>query len=470
MLEYLRNVSEKPLAKVLIALLAFSFIGWGVAEWILGGAARDTTLVTVGGEKISMQQYSNEKSRTLANMTREEQRATYADSAKTNALSAQVLATIITQQMVQNRANDLGFVVSDHRVAREIREMSEFQQNGQFSSFLFNTVLNQSGLTEEQFASILRGQIMRSMTLGALSAPMSVPQFAINAAYNARYATRDIEYATVKVSDFKVANPSDDELKTFYAQNPHTVPETRAVSYVLVPADMGKPDEYDAKYAIALKVEDDIIAGENMEATAKKHDAKYISIKPFAKFAKIDDKIITDDVMPKVFDMAQGEDSELMETKDGFVIIHIDAVNPEHNAEFETVKKNLIADWKHDRQTKDAYIRANELLVDLNNGKKLSGAKSVSVSRTSGAPMAVLSGAFNNALKTNTIIPTDDAFYVLSVKSEKMPKADTKKTDELRKEMQESALRGLRDDYNEFLKRKYPTKINKKVYDRFFEK
>ena len=48
MLEYLRNASEKPVAKILISILAFSFVGWGVAEWIFGGAVGDNTLIHIG--------------------------------------------------------------------------------------------------------------------------------------------------------------------------------------------------------------------------------------------------------------------------------------------------------------------------------------------------------------------------------------------------------------------------------------
>ncbi|MFQ6739316.1 MAG: SurA N-terminal domain-containing protein [Alphaproteobacteria bacterium] len=470
MLEYLRNVSEKPLAKFLIALLAFSFIGWGVAEWVLGGGARDNSLVRVGRTKISVQQFSNEKSRELASMSRDEQRAVYADENATMAFSNKILSKLITQAMTQNRARDLGFVVSDHRIAREIREYPEFQQNGQFSTILFDYVLSQSGYSEADFANFLRDQITRSMTLGAISAPVAVPQFVVDASYNARYATRDIEYATVKLSDFKAETPSDNQLREFYAQNPQTVPETRAVSYVLIPGDMSKPDEYDAAYATALKVEDDIIAGEALDATATKHNAKYVAIKPFTRASELNDKIMDDTMITKVFSMEEGADSELMETKDGFVIVHIDKVAPAHVAEFDSVKKNLVAAWQNDARTKQAYVRANEMLVDLNKNGKLANKTAKSVSRTSGAPVSVLAAAFNNPISTNIIVPDQDAFYVLSVKGEKMPAGDNKKAQELRKELSDSVTRQIQDDYNAFLMRTYPAKINKKTYNRFFAK
>jgi parvulin-like peptidyl-prolyl isomerase len=470
MLEYLRNASEKPIAKILISVLAFSFVGWGVAEWIFGNTTSDNTLLHVGDAEISAQQFNSEKSRQLAQMTREQQRQIYADEASQNEFAQGVLTKIATQQMVQNRADDMGFVVSDKRIAQEIRDYPEFQVDGKFSALAFDNVLNNSGFSEADFANVLRSQVLRSMVLGAMSVPVNVPEFAVQAAYNARYGKRDIEYVTVKYSDFNVDVPSDEQLSEYYKKNPQTVPETRIVSYVFIETDMAQPDKYDEGYAKAIKIEDDIIAGETMKDAAKKHGAKYVSLKPFDRANRPVDKILTDTMVAKIFDMDLGLESEMIETKDGFVFVRVDAINPSHVAEFESVKKSLISDWRKAEQKKQAYVRANELLVDLNQNGKLAGKKSVTVSRADGAPSDVLIAAFRNSVGQNAIVDGSDAFYVLSVKSVTSPKVDAKKMDSLRKEMQNTSAQGLTDDYNSFLMREYPVKINEKVYNRLFVK
>lgn len=470
MLEYLRNAAEKPVAKFFIALLAFSFVGWGVAEWIFGNIAGDNTLMRVGDAEITYQQFSMERNREMAAMGRDEQRAVYTDPIVADQLAQRVLMNMTTQRMAENRADDLGFAVSDARIAREIRAFPEFQDNGQFSTYLFDYVLNNSGYTEAQFAAILRSQVLRSMVLGAVATPMNVPDFATRAMYNARYATRDIEYATVKYDDFKVANPSDDDLRAFYAQNPRMVPEFRTVSYILVPAEMSKPDEFDAAYETAIKVEDDIIAGDAFADVAKKHKAKYVSVKPFSADKRPADEILTDKMIADLFNMDEGMESEMIETKKGFVIARVDKVAPAHTQEFESVKKDLVADWKRDAQKKQAYVHANEVLVDLNKEGKLAGKKSVNVSRTSGAPVDVLNAAFNNPVETNTIVPADGVFYVLRINSERMPVVDKKKMDALNKEIKTVSERAVMDDYNSFLSREYPVRVNEKVFKRVFAK
>ncbi len=470
MLEYLRNAADKPVAKILIGILAFSFVGWGVAEWIFGGVASDTTLVRVGDSEITMQQFNLEKARELSNMSRERQRAFYSDPVSIQALNDKVLSNLTTQTMAENRAKDLGFFVTDSKIASEIREFPEFQSDGEFSTYLFDNVLANSGYTEAEFANVLRGQVLRSYVLGAMSLPVKVPNFALTAAYNARYSQRQIDYTTVKFSDFKVGEPTEEQLKEFYSQHPHVIPEQRTVSYVLITADMDKPDSYDEGYEQAIRVEDDIIAGESMSAAANKNKAKYVSLGTFGEGNRPVDALLTDQMMTRIFSMDEGLESEIIETKKGFVIVRVDKVIPSHNAEFSSVKKNITSDWKREEQRKQAYLRANEILIDLNQNGKQENKKTVTVSRTSGAPTDVLVAAFNSELKTNSIIPGSDAFYVLHIEKEIAPKTDTKKMADLRKELENISMEEITDDYNAFLIREYPVKINKKTFDRFFNK
>lgn len=466
MLEYLRDVSNKPVAKILMGVLIFSFVGWGVADWIFSGGRRDSVVATVGGTEIGVKEFTVEKSRALAKLSREQQKQVYTDPVFANQFYGKVLSDMINDVMIRNHAHDMGFVVTDKRVAAEIKTFPEFSEGGEFSPFRFGYILSQSGFTENQFAEYLRGTILRGYTLGAMSMPVTVPNFTVNAAYNARYGERAIEYSTVKFEDFKAGNPTEAQLKEFYAKNPKTVAETRTVSYVLVPAKMDAPDTYDAGYKKAQQIEDDIIAGESMAKTADRLKAKFVSLPAFARDNRPVDTIINDVILSKIFNMDAGMESEIIETKQGFVILRVDNINAAHTAEFNSVKDKLVAGWKREEQKKHAYVRANELLVDLKAGTVLKSAKSATVSRASGAPNDVLVAAFANTIGTSTIVPSSDAFYVLSVKKEIAPKADAAKQKALRAELEKMANREIMDDYNSYLMREYPVKINKKTLDK----
>lgn len=173
--------------------------------------------------------------------------------------------------------------------------------------------------------------------------------------------------------------------------------------------------------------------------------------------------------MAKIFDMDEGLESEMIETKDGFVFVRVDKITPSHTADFESVKKSLVNDWKRTEQKKQAYVRANEMLGNLKSDNKLANAKDATVSRASGAPTDVLVAAFRGDMGEKSIVSSSDAFYVLNIKNAIAPKVDTKKMADLRKEMQTMSKSGIMDDYNSFLMREYPIEINEKLFNRFFQ-
>lgn len=233
---------------------------------------------------------------------------------------------------------------------------------------------------------------------------------------------------------------------------------------------MEQPDSYDAAFVIAQNVEDDIIAGNAMSDVATKHKVKYVSIKDLKADSTLTDVVMTPAMISRMFHIDEGTESELIETKSGFVIARVDKVIPEHNAEFNDVKGKLTNAWRSAEQKKQAYVRANEVLVDLNNGGAFGGAKSANVSRTSGAPVAVLNAAFNGAIGANSIVEDADTFYVLHIDAEKMSALDTAKMANVQTELQNTFTRQIADDYNAFLKRQYPVKVNERVFNRFFAK
>ena len=467
MLEYLRNAADKPVAKVLMGILIFSFVGWGVAEWVFGLSSSDTTLMRVGGAKVSIQQYANMKSNDLAALSREEQRKIYTDPAAMAIFQDGVIKKIASIKRIEKHANDLGYVVSDHRIAKEIRDIPQFQENGKFSPVAFDVVLRNSGLTESDVANDIRMRALSEMVNTPVYAKIKTPKFAVRAAYNARGASRTIDVATVKFSEFDVATPTEENLREFYKQNPHRVAESRDVSYVILPTEMDKPDEYEKNLKIAQKMEDAIIGGDTLAAAAQAHNAKFKKYENVTAQKLPDDKFFDNAMIARVFDMDAGVESEMIETRDGFVIVRVDEITPEHIAEFDSVKRDLISEWTRAERRKLAYVRANELLVDLNKTGKLANKKTLNVTRTDGAAPAVLVAAFKNSVGANTIADDSNAFYVMHIENEKMPVADDKKMESVNKDVSKMAAEHIRADFDAYLEREYPIKINEKTYNRF---
>ena len=382
MLEYLRNASERPIAKVLIGILMFSFVGWGVAEWIFGATSHNNNIATVGDIKISLDSFNNKRQFKMYALSKTQQKQLYKDDNAMNDFNRQILSDMARDIIITNRANDMEFIVKDKQVVDYIMSNKKFQKDGKFAQDKFDEALAESGVMEEDFMNIVRTDIMDEMVRGSLDIPVNIPDFVVKAQYNSRYLKKKLEYVSVKFADFKISEkPTDDQLREFYAKNPQIVPESRQVSYVLLSGNLDKPDEYDAKYSKMQQLEDDIISGDSLSDAAKKHDAKFVKLNAFSMGNRPVDVLLSDSVVKKIFDMEQGLESEIIETKKGFVIFRVENIISEHNEDFERVRDKLVADWKAGQQKKQAYIHANDLLINLNKSSELKNAKSVTVSR-----------------------------------------------------------------------------------------
>ncbi|MDR1207448.1 MAG: SurA N-terminal domain-containing protein [Rickettsiales bacterium] len=474
MLKYLRDASNRPVAKFLMGILIFSFVGWGAANWILGETQTDDAVLRIGSAPLKLAQFEQERSRQLSAMTREQQKQIYTDHAMQVYFSQQILSKLSSQIMVGLRANALGLSVTNSFVAGAIRAEPAFQSGGRFDSAKFDAMLYNSGLSESAFADWMRANELRDMLITAVSALPNVPDFAVTAAYNARYSTRKIEFATVRFDDFKVAlTPNSSQIAETYAKNQKTIPEFRSISYVLVPAKMSEPDDYDRAYASAQKLEDAIIGGESMSNAAAKFKAKFMKLpnidaeRTVRGGAAVTDPILNDSIISLAFSLDEGMESEIIETKSGFAIFRVEKIEYAHIAEMESMEKELAEMWKRDEQKKSAYLKANEVLAAANAKGKSIGS-GVTVTRASGAPIEVLSAAFANEPGTKTIVPGRDAFYVLWVKESITPKMDAGKKSALQKEAANMLARTVTDDYSAFLSRKYPVKINNRLFKRLF--
>jgi len=467
MLQKIRNSSDSIFAKILMGVLVFSFVGWGVAAWVLeGGTRMDDSIVRIGGAPITMQMFEGERSRQLSAMTREDQRAIFTNPALNTALSAQIISNLSAQILLDMRADYLGFAVSNTAIASAIRAEPMFQIDGRFSPDLFDIVLRNNGISEAAFANTVRMQIMRDMVTNSIAAGVHVPNFVGAAMFNARNATRRIEFVRVPFSDFQVAgNPTEEALRQVHAQNPRVVPEARTISYIFVAADMTRPDDIDSAFLRMQQIEDMLIGGSTKAAAARTHNAITNTIRNINR--EFEYNRFNDVAHRMAFNLEQGIESEIIEVGGGFLIMRVDEIATAHNASFESMERELVGLWRTEEQRRRAYERALEILSGTNQtGDSI--ARPINVGRTTGAPLPVLSSAFQIPVGTNTIVPTGNEFFVLRVLDRTLPTMTEAQMNSARIDAEQQLRRAIQDDYTAFLSREYPTRVNERMFRRVF--
>lgn len=140
---------------ILIITLAFfigSIVYLGLDSYSRG--AFNTTAATVGGTEISYRQLykvSEDRARAIRNQGID------VDEDMTKFIQQQVLAALISEEVLNQAAHKIGLNVADYEIAYDIQTAPQFNDNGRFNRQAYAYALKHSlGMTTTEFEEQLR--------------------------------------------------------------------------------------------------------------------------------------------------------------------------------------------------------------------------------------------------------------------------------------------------------------------------
>ncbi|NPB07937.1 MAG: hypothetical protein GXN96_03300 [Aquificae bacterium] len=203
---------HKKIGIALIAVASASFLFWmfsvsDIKQMFQGGSC----VVSVKGECVTLREYRFE----LLKFSE-----LFDNEALRPAVTRFVLRSIITREVLYQKARELGWYVSDEEVLDHIRENELFHENGEFSVKRYREVLERFNLTPAEYENIVRKSIAAQRVLtflenGVYLLPEEVElqkKFRTTLFYGWLYL--------IKPSDLKEKPElSEEELRKFYAEN-----------------------------------------------------------------------------------------------------------------------------------------------------------------------------------------------------------------------------------------------------------
>src|ERR1043166_4415396 len=158
MLQQMRKYTSSWVAAVILGVpLVISFVVWGIADIFRGST--DTSVATVGGNKIPMEIYQRE----YRNATREATLKGTLKPALARAYGQQALDALVGRAAVDIYTQRYGLTVSDDWVSARIRAVPLFAGPlGDFDRRKFLEFANQLGFTEDQFIQAMREDATRN--------------------------------------------------------------------------------------------------------------------------------------------------------------------------------------------------------------------------------------------------------------------------------------------------------------------
>jgi peptidyl-prolyl cis-trans isomerase D len=402
MLDALRKSVGGPVAKIFIGLLVFSFAIWGIGDMFRGAGERD--VAQIGNVKISAESFRQLYQERLQQVSRQLGRGLGPDQARSLGIDRQLLAEIVSETVLDEKARALGLAIDEATLVRRIQDNPLFHgPGGRFDSLRFNELIRTAGYTESRYVDserrlLLRQQIARS--LGGELAPPAVLQEALR-----RYESeeRTIEYVTLGADQAGAqASPSEAELLAYFEERKASfrAPEYRALVVVpLTPETLAAATEIsDAELRKEFEARRDSYSAPERREVAQivftQPGAAEAAASRIAGGAGFEDIVAEQNKKPEevslglvarreildpavgdaAFQLAEGEVSKPVKGRFGSVLLRVSRIEPAREPVFEEIAERLRTDIAQGRAHRDLFDHYDRIEDERAGGATLSEA------------------------------------------------------------------------------------------------
>lgn len=233
----IRELAKNLFFKIILAVVALSFILFGVSGFILED--KGSWVAKVGNHKISYKAFENNlKTDRAIILGSSENNPDLQNYLESDRFKSDSLGQMIRKIMIEKTSEDFGAKVSRKLILQKVAENKAFRdENDKFDNEKFKNFLAQKGFDEEKYVKEVANELSANIVIQSLT--MSAPidyDFAIELEkFNQQKRVADIVSITTKnlPSYEKI---TDQEIEKFYndSKQNYTIPELRKLSYVKI--------------------------------------------------------------------------------------------------------------------------------------------------------------------------------------------------------------------------------------------
>ena len=170
MMDNLRTAANSVVLKIIFGIIIVSFILTGVSGYLIGGG--NNYAAKVNDQEIGRAQFENavasERNR-MQQQLGDQFSELAANENYMKTMRQQVLNRLIDKALLDQYARELGLNISDDQVKQAIFQTQAFQADGKFDNERFSRIVNQMGMTTDQYAQALRNQLTTQQLINAVA-------------------------------------------------------------------------------------------------------------------------------------------------------------------------------------------------------------------------------------------------------------------------------------------------------------
>lgn len=235
MLQNIRDNSSGIIAKIIVGLIAVTFVVTGVN--FFNGGDGDNVIAEVDGVEITERRFVEK-----LEQERRQLLSILGDPSAVNEdlLRQSVLNALIEEAAATRYSQKLSFGVTDQLVDQVLVEIPQFQTDGRFDARLFDQAVGRMGMSRLGFREELKRNLIEYQVKGAIETSMIVTPSELDRLNRLQNHTRSGELVVIDIDPFvSQMSVSDDEVLSHYETNKNSfvTEDSVALEYVLLSAD-----------------------------------------------------------------------------------------------------------------------------------------------------------------------------------------------------------------------------------------
>ncbi|UXY09937.1 peptidylprolyl isomerase [Kosakonia sp. ML.JS2a] len=406
MMDNLRAAANHVVLKIILGLIIVSFILTGVGNYLIGG--NNNYAAEVNGQEIGRAQFENavtgERNR-MAQQLGDQFSELAANENYMKSVRQQVLNRMIDEALLDQYAKKLNLGISDEQVRKAIFSTQAFQSNGKFDNARFNALVNQMGMSADQYAQALRNQLTSQQLINAVAGTDFMLKGETDELAALVAQQRVVRQAVIDVNALAAKQTaSDQEIASYYDQNKSRFvsPEQFRVSYIKLDAAAMQENASDAeiqayydqhqdqftqtqrnRYSIiqtktedeAKAVLDELNKGADFATVAKAKSSDIISARNGGDMGWLEEGT-TPDELKNAGLKEKGQLSGVIKSSVGFLVARLDDIQPAQVKPLNDVRSEL-ADKVKQEKALDAWYALQQKVSEAasNDNESLAGAE-----------------------------------------------------------------------------------------------
>lgn len=476
MLNNIRKTANTLIMRILLGMIAFAFIGWGIKDVLV--STNNYDLVTFSdAETITEEEFLKAKAQQIRNIQKQmglnftEQELTQLN------INQIVLRQLVSNRMIVYLNNYYDLDLSDDTIIKLLQDSPDFKnERGLFDVSLFENFIKHSYINEEEYLSSIKEKVLKSTLISIFLEPFKTPQIMLKNIVNYMAEVRDVDLVEIDLTkrpkDLIIPVPTTNQLEELYKnhQESFALPERRILSYITFSRDILQKQLHDSNnelsqtekleqlfFTIIKNLEDEVAAGSSLVEIANKYELSIQNIEDISYAELSNSNMVLSPSADTIFELEEKELSYPLELPDNktFVLVEIKSVQPSKIPELSNIVDKVKNLWD-DNYVRNVNLKTIEAIareykvtdkskdfteIKVNNNTSFSRSE---IQNNKILPSELISAIFQANIGSNTpVFQQQSKAYFAHIK---LKRIDKKKSKEMLKNDVENISTGIKNN------------------------